>query len=133
MGGLTSQPPGPGVNVYALGAAKVGRKGGQHVSRPRGALGGLTSQPPGRPVSMFSLGSLGDDVPTTGLTTPTLAQPTIVDPQTAAWQQASLQNQQTMIRQLQGDRVQKWVQIAVTASIPLFGALWKLIFGAARE
>lgn len=119
------------MNVYALGATAIGRKGGQHVSHPRG-MGGITSQPPGRPISTFALGSLGDDPATTDLVTPTLAQPTIVDPQTAAWQQATLQNQQTMIRQLQGDRVQKWVQIAVTASIPLFGAIWKLLL-ANRE
>lgn len=142
LAGITSQPPGRAVSAYALGST-AGRKGGRSTSGTSrvmwnagqwlSGLSGITSQPPGRAVSAYALGSLGDDAPTSDLSTPTLAQPTVTDPATVAYQQASLANQQTMIKQLQGDHLQKWVQIAVTASIPLFGAIWKLIFGAGRD
>ena len=150
LGGLTSQPPGRAVSRYALGAAAieytpaiaipviktppppakvVGRKGGALVRHRARAMGGLTSQPPGRPISVFALGSLGDVPDGSSLATPTLAQPTIDN----TWQQQMLAGQQAMLKQLQGDRLQKWVQIGVTASIPLFGAIWKMIFKAGER
>lgn len=147
LGGITSQPPPAPRSMFALSGI-AGRKGGSRSGRVRQALGGITSQPPPRPRSMFALGatpdwyramsgppdwyramgSLGDDAPSPT----TLSTPTITD-STAQWQGAVLANQQAMLKQLQGDHLQKWVQIAVTASIPLFGAIWKLIFGAAKE
>lgn len=87
------------------------------------ALSGITSQPPGRPISRYAMGTLGDD--STALTQSTL--------DTATWQQKVLANQQMQLAQADKDHFQKWVQIAATASIPLFGAIWKLIFGTSRD
>lgn len=130
LSGITSQPPGRSVSAYALGSTSAGSRGSSRTFWNAGGwlsgMGGITSQPPGRSVSAYALGSLGDDAPTSDLSTPTLAQPTVVDPQTRAWQAE-------MLDQLKGDKTQKWIQIAVTASIPLFGAIWKMIFGAGRD
>lgn len=35
-------------------------------------------------------------------------------------------------QQVQRDRNQKWIGIAATASIPLFGMIWKMILGRRR-
>lgn len=63
---------------------------------------------------MQGLGSLGDD---------TLAATTVQQQQLEAQQQTLAAIQ----KQAEGDRFQKWIQIGVTASIPVFGALWRAL------
>lgn len=151
MSGLSSQPPGRPISRFALGAAAVEYTPALAIPSPppppppakiaamrrRAAMGGLSSQPPGRPVSLFALGSLGAVPDPSSLATSTFAQPTVLDPQTAAWQQQVLANQQLQLaqsdKQAEKARLQKWVQIAATASIPLFGAIWKLLFRAGER
>jgi len=112
-----------------------------HHRRPR-ALSGNASHAPGAPVSRDALGayvsprlvpgrsivpswyqamqgtSLGDDT---------------LDAQKAdaQWRAEMLDGQRQLIAAqkvwAQGDEFQKWVQIGVTASIPLFGALWRVL------
>ena len=52
------------------------------------------------------------------------------------WQQQMLSTSQNQFNYLQQaidrDHKQKWVAIAVTASIPVFGMLWKAILGRRR-
>lgn len=36
-------------------------------------------------------------------------------------------------QQEQRERMQKWIAIAATASIPLFGALWRAVLGRRRS
>lgn len=94
------------------------------------ALGSTQSQPPGarvRRLPKMSLGSLGDDAP--GPTT--LSTPTIADP-TAQWQADVLGQLRAGVATMQKAELQKWLQIAATVSIPLFAAVWKLIFKNGR-
>ena len=70
------------------------------------------------------LGSLGDDT-----------LDAMTDPQ---WKAAVLANQRELIEQhkhwADGDRMQKWISIAATLSIPLAAALWrKFGIGARRR
>jgi hypothetical protein len=113
----------------------------------RRGLSGVTSQRPGRPVSalggtqaqnarraadvsrrlpkwyaaMQGVGSLGDD---------TLSAADAVA--NAQWRKDMLDGQRQIAEQLKGDRFQKWVQIGVTASIPVFAAIWRS-FGIGRR
>jgi hypothetical protein len=97
-------------------------------------------------VPFGALGTLGDDTTST-LTGPptaagvagTLAQPTLMqsigaDPATLQWQTNVLAQLQVGVATLQKAELQKWLQIAATVSIPLFTAIWKIIFkkGAAN-
>ena len=97
-------------------------------------------------VPFGALGTLGDDTTPT-LTSPpptngvvgTLAQPTLTqsiepDPATLQWQTNVLAQLQAGVATLQKAELQKWLQIAATVSIPLFTAIWKIIFkkGAAN-
>lgn len=106
LGGVSSQPPGP----------RIGR-------RAPIALSGVSSQPPGLPLArraLVSLGSLGAD--DASITTPTL-----VDPETRAYRQRMEKYQQDLIAGQQADKMQKWVAIGATISIPVFAAIWRLI------
>lgn len=103
-----------------------------HGPRWYTSMGGLTSQPPSsrvyqvRPAS--SLGSLGDDAG--GATT--LSAPTIGDPATAQWQANVLSQLSAGVATMQKAELQKWLQIAATISIPVFAAIWKMIFKSGR-
>lgn len=115
MSGLTSQAPGAPVFLRALS--------------------GSTSQAPGAPVSTYALsgapawyrkqglGSLGDDT---------------LDAQAQAqWRTEMLAGQRALIDAQKtwaaGDKNQKWIQIGVTAAIPLFAAIWRLLGIGARK
>lgn len=105
-------PPGPGPAWYR-------------------ALGGTTSQPTQPrvynrvllPVGRAPgyLGSLGD----TPEPKTTLDQPTI-DP-TAQWQAEVIGQLRAGVQTMKDAEMQKWIQIGVTAAIPVFGVLWGMI------
>lgn len=114
------------------------------MSYHRKSLSGVTSQPPGRPVSRSAfgayvppnlvpgrkmvpswyqamqgtLGSLGDDTIAAAATD-------------AQWKADMLAGQRQLIeaqkKWAQGDELQKWIQIGVTAAIPVFAALWRVL------
>lgn len=108
--------------------------------RKQRALSGVSSTFPvhGRPRVAFGLGSLGDDTgpvasppvvtPTNPVVVGTLSQPTLPDPATVQWQANVLAQLQAGVATLQKAELQKWLQIAATLSIPLAGAIWKMIF-----
>lgn len=78
-------------------------------------------------VPFGTLGSLGDD--TTGaatITSPTLT--VTAPPETLQWQANVLAQLQAGVATMQKAELQKWLQIAATLSIPLAGAIWKMIF-----
>jgi len=75
-----------------------------------------------------ALGSLGDDPASAS----TLSQPTLTDPATAQWQANVMAQLQAGVQTLKTAELQKWLQIAATLSIPLAGAIWKVIFGKGR-
>ena len=110
LGGVQSQPTGPRVQSGSL------------VS-----LGGVQSLPRGLPVTsgaMVSMGSLGAD-------DQSITSPTLVDPETRAYRERSLRNQEELIaaqrRWAEGDKTQKWIQIAATVMIPVTAAIWRMI------
>ncbi len=113
------------------------------MSYHRRSLSGLASRAPGRPVStsalgayvppnlvpgrkmvpswyqqMNGLGSLGDD--TIGAVSTD-----------AQWKADMLAGQRELIaaqkKWAQGDEFQKWIQIGVTAAIPVFAAVWRAL------
>lgn len=96
--------------------------------RKQRALSGVSTAIPvhWRPrVAFGALGSLGDD--TTGAAT--ITAPTIgPDPATLQWQANVLGQLQAGVATLRKAELQKWLQIAATLSIPLAGAIWKMIF-----
>lgn len=90
------------------------------------AMGGSSSHFPVRvPRAVDALGSLGAD-DSGGATT--LSQPTITDPLTVQWQANVLAQLQAGVATMRHAELQKWLQIAATVSIPLFAAIWKVIF-----
>lgn len=100
LSGVSSQPPGKRIQLSV-------------------PLSGVSSQPPGLPVArraFMSLGSLADD-----------ATPTVVDPETRAYRQRMEKYQQDLIAGQQADKMQKWIAIGATISIPVFAAIWRLI------
>lgn len=108
LGGVSSQPPGPRVANRAL------------VS-----MAGVSSQPPGLPVARMALAplngvALGEDT--------TLAKPTIEDP---AYRTEMLTLQRELVAAqkhwAEGDKTQKWIQIAATIMIPVTAAIWRAI------
>lgn len=109
MAGVSSQPPGRRISNRALVP-----------------LAGVSSQPPGFPVAINALvqfgqlGSLGADT-----------TPTVIDPETRAYYAKSTQQQQQLIEAqrhwAEGDKLQKWIQIGATLSIPLAAAIWRAI------
>lgn len=88
---------------------------------PRG-MSGVTSQPPRGRVARNALGlhgtSLGDDTLSAAASE-------------AQWKADMLGGQQQLIaaqkQWAEGDKLQKWIQIGVTASIPVFGAIWRML------
>jgi hypothetical protein len=106
MSGVSSQPPG----------RAIGR-------RAPIAFGGVSSQPPGLPLArraLISLGSLGAD-------DASITSPTLVDPETRAYRQRIEKYQQDLIAGQEADKMQKWIAIGATISIPVFAAIWRLI------
>jgi hypothetical protein len=97
--------------------------------RPR-ALSGVSTMFPvhWKPrVPFGAMGSLGDD--TSGaatITSPTLT--VTAPPETLQWQANVLSQLQAGVATLQKAELQKWLQIAATLSIPVAGAIWKMIF-----
>lgn len=80
-----------------------------HITRgPRGR-GAVRA----RPFARAALGSLGDSATDAAYQTASLAELKNI----SAWQQRWVLN----------DERQRWIQIAVTAAIPVFGAAWKLV------
>jgi hypothetical protein len=59
--------------------------------------------------------------------TTSIAQPTLVDPETKRWQADMLTSQKAILARSEGDRFQKWVQIAATVMIPVSAAIWRAI------
>jgi len=116
MGNVTSLAP--GARVYNALSGIQSRAPGKPVSTM--ALGGVPdwyramSGAPDWYKAMQGVGSLGDD---------TLSN--------ADWQTQMLIKQQELIDAQHvwaaGDRTQKWIAIVVTASIPLFGAVWRAL------
>ncbi len=76
---------------------------------------GRRARPLGR-----GLGSLGDD-------SPTAPMGDMASQQLAELRRIS-EFQRQWVAAVEGEKLQKWIQIGVTASIPLFAALWRIIF-----
>jgi hypothetical protein len=135
LGGVSSQPPGLPVARRALGATAV--EYGPllahiAVTTPmppppppppkqrvmRGASRYLAAR---YPMNARSLGATDEAA---------ITQPTLVDP-TRAYQERSIKLAEQLLeaqrRWAEGDKTQKWIQIGVTASIPLFAAIWRAI------
>ncbi len=89
----------------------------------RRALSGSSTVIPQYRRPRVSLGSLGDDASGT-----TLSQPTLPDPATLQWQADVKAQLAAGVATMQKAELQKWLQIAATVSIPLFAAIWKVIF-----
>jgi hypothetical protein len=76
--------------------------------------------------------SLGDDT-LSAMAMPAPAVPAVSVAEAAdnQWKADMLSGQRSLIAAqktwAEGDHFQKWVQIAVTASIPLFGAAWRAL------
>lgn len=96
--------------------------------RRQRALAGVSTEIPSRmPVRYIkttSLGSLGDDPPAGT----TLSTPTILDPQTQAFQALVTDQLQRGVELMREANWVKWAQVAATLAIPLTTAIWKVIF-----
>lgn len=133
LSGVSSQPRGRRTANRALGSVveyPVGQVAIDIVSKP------LPPPPPPKPPpqqrQQFSRrlplatrlglgGTLGDTTPAT-----------VIDPDTRAFHQRSLELQSQMVAQQQGDKTQKWIQIAATIMIPVSAAIWRAI-GVGRK
>lgn len=122
LSGVTSQRPGRPVSMRALGATQA-----QNAARAADVARRL----PRWYAAMQGLGSLGDD--TLSATSPSAAASAAVAAAAdAQWRKDMLDGQRKIAEQLKGDHFQKWVQIGVTASIPVFAAIWRS-FGIGRR